>query len=183
MRPSFFAPPKNESDSSSSSEIPDWVSSLEEVHTDSTQRIALEHATFVWKHDTTNDAGASAEPVLPTVAPEPASTQRVFELSDITVEFPVGELSLITGPTGQRSQLFVAFLTADVSRTSGSGKTSMLMALLGEMNCVSGEIHLPKSLLAFGEDGLTDSTAFCAQKPWLEHASIKDNIVRPAPTF
>ncbi|KAL8286389.1 hypothetical protein RQP46_004406 [Phenoliferia psychrophenolica] len=54
-----------------------------------------------------------SEPLLPTsVSPDSAPTQRVFELKEVTVDFPIGELSLITGPTG-------------------SGKTSLLMALLG----------------------------------------------------
>lgn len=105
----------------SSSEIPDWVSSLERVDINESQRIALEDASFVWAHapveSSSNSPAAAATPdlVLPTTAPgstTPPQEQRVFELKNVSVDFPIGAMSLITGPTG-------------------SGKTSLLMALLG----------------------------------------------------
>lgn len=48
-----------------------------------------------------------------------------FTLFDLNITFPVGKLSIICGPTG-------------------SGKTSLLMALLGELDCLSGRVFLPR---------------------------------------
>ena len=36
------------------------------------------------------------------------------------------------------------------------------------MHCISGKVHINKHGHRF---------AFCAQNPWLEHATIKDNIL------
>ncbi|KAG9076565.1 hypothetical protein FRC06_009443, partial [Ceratobasidium sp. 370] len=51
--------------------------------------------------------------------------EHVFELKDIGVIFPEGVISLVCGPTG-------------------SGKSALLAALLGEMDLIKGEIFLPK---------------------------------------
>ncbi|KAF9999988.1 hypothetical protein BGZ79_006427 [Entomortierella chlamydospora] len=87
-----------------------------------------------------------------------------FILRDINVAFPVGELSIICGPTG-------------------SGKTSLLMAMLGEMDILSGVIFLPRrpldgSRVFDHETGLLkDGVAYVSQQAWLQNASIRDNIL------
>ncbi|KAG1750553.1 uncharacterized protein EDB91DRAFT_1108133 [Suillus paluster] len=81
-----------------------------------------------------------------------------FELKDISVRFPEGELSLITGPTA-------------------SGKTALLMALLGEMTTISGKLTISKNTSKIDENGLMHSISYAAQSPWLRHQSIKDNIL------
>ncbi|KAG0272986.1 hypothetical protein BGZ95_011219 [Linnemannia exigua] len=87
-----------------------------------------------------------------------------FILRNINVSFPVGELSIICGPTG-------------------SGKTSLLMAMLGEMDVLTGHIYLPRRPLDGGKDfdpasGLiNDGIAFVSQQAWLQNASIRDNIL------
>lgn len=54
---------------------------------------------------------------------------------------------------------------------------AVLSALLGEMQCASGEVHLPKSPLRVDPvTGLRNDVSFCAQQPWLQHQSIKDNM-------
>ncbi|KAF9026080.1 hypothetical protein BGZ52_007762 [Haplosporangium bisporale] len=73
-----------------------------------------------------------------------------FILRNISVNFPVGELSIVCGPTG-------------------SGKSSLLLAMLGEMDILSGQIHLPRRPL----DG--------SRQAWLQNASIKDNILFGSP--
>ncbi|KAF8522635.1 P-loop containing nucleoside triphosphate hydrolase protein, partial [Hysterangium stoloniferum] len=110
-----------------------------------------------------------AEPEVPawasslTAGPDKLNTQIGFEkasfewhgapgafrLDDIDVIFPIGKLTLIFGRTG-------------------SGKSAFLGALLGELNCMSGTVHLNKT---------NHRVAYCAQNPWLEHATIKDNIL------
>ena len=76
-----------------------------------------------------------------------------FALTGLNIEFPVGELSLIHGETG-------------------SGKSLMLAAILGEVDLLSGHIEVPS---------LTQPVAFVPQTPWLQNASIKDNILFGSP--
>ncbi|KAJ2921432.1 hypothetical protein H1R20_g15658, partial [Candolleomyces eurysporus] len=72
-----------------------------------------------------------------------------FQLGPLDVVFPQGKLSIISGATG-------------------SGKSALLESLLGEMHCISGNVIIDKS---------NHRVAYCAQSPWLEHATIKDNIL------
>ncbi|EPS34428.1 hypothetical protein PDE_09392 [Penicillium oxalicum 114-2] len=120
-------------------------------------RVGLEGATLTWG----------------TVNPRPEASSSstgtdAFRLIDVTVDFPVGRLSIIAGPTG-------------------SGKTSLLMALLGEMRLVEGRVHLPggvcnrAELPVDPETGLIDSVAYCAQEAWLVNATVKENIIFASP--
>ncbi|KNC96889.1 uncharacterized protein SPPG_07717 [Spizellomyces punctatus DAOM BR117] len=88
------------------------------------------------------------------------SMQKEFVLKDLEITFPVGGLSLVVG-------------------TTGCGKTSLVMALLGEMNRLAGEVYLPDS--RYGRlnpsTGLTNSVAYAAQQAWLMNATIRDNIL------
>jgi ABC-type multidrug transport system fused ATPase/permease subunit len=90
-----------------------------------------------------------------------------FRLMDLDIKFEIGKLNIIAGPTG-------------------SGKTSLLMALLGEMTLIKGKVFLPggysrEDVLPDPETGLTESVAYCAQQAWLVNANIKDNILFAAP--
>lgn len=115
-------------------------------------RIALEHATLSW--------GSK-----PTAGTKPDMTS--FRLIDIDINFIVGKLNVIAGPTG-------------------SGKTSLLMALLGEMSLIKGTVYIPggysrQQLRPDPETGLTESVAYCAQQAWLVNDTIKENIVFASP--
>ncbi|KAI9843481.1 MAG: hypothetical protein M1837_006327 [Sclerophora amabilis] len=86
-----------------------------------------------------------------------------FRLINLDVQFRVGQLNVIVGPTG-------------------SGKSSLLMALLGEMTLLSGTIYSPggrsrEDLTPDPETGLTESIAYCAQQAWLVNDTIKQNIL------
>ncbi|KAI7934963.1 hypothetical protein MJO29_016226 [Puccinia striiformis f. sp. tritici] len=80
---------------------------------------------------------------------ESRKTSETFTLGPIHLDLPIGKLVIITGPTG-------------------SGKSSFLCAILGEMDCVGGSVHVDKS------DG---KVAYASQTAWLESATIRDNIV------
>lgn len=81
-----------------------------------------------------------------------------FELKNINVHFPEGRLTVISGPTA-------------------SGKTGLLMALLGELTTLNGRITMPKNASNVDEYGLSHAISYAAQTPWLRHQSIKDNIL------
>ncbi|KAI1489072.1 ABC transporter type 1, transmembrane domain-containing protein [Biscogniauxia mediterranea] len=90
-----------------------------------------------------------------------------FRLLDLDVDFKIGKLNIIAGPTG-------------------SGKTSMLMALLGEMSLVKGKVYLPggrsrEDVRPDPATGLAETCAYVAQTAWLVNANIKDNILFAAP--
>ena len=113
--------------------------------------IGFKNANFVWGSKT-----AVAE-----------DGSMAFRLLDLDVDFKIGKLNVITGPTG-------------------CGKTSMLMALLGEMTIMSGRVYLPggrsrEDVRPDPETGLAETCAYVAQQAWLVNASIKDNILFSAP--
>ncbi|XP_071803247.1 ATP-binding cassette sub-family C member 9-like [Asterias amurensis] len=70
-------------------------------------------------------------------------------LADINVEIPAGKLTMVIGQVG-------------------SGKSSLLSAILGEMATLSGNVEINQ------EKG---QIAFAAQKPWLLNASLQENIL------
>lgn len=45
----------------------------------------------------------------------------------------------------------------------------------------SGKIFLPKDTSSVDEDGYYNAVSFCIQRPWLQHLSIRDNILFGAP--
>ncbi|KAK9481416.1 P-loop containing nucleoside triphosphate hydrolase protein [Lipomyces japonicus] len=92
------------------------------------------------------------------------TSNHEFKLENLNIEFKPGHLTVIFGSTG-------------------SGKTSLLMALLGEMKLHSGGVFIP-GVTAFGDEvdidpatGLSESVAYCAQQPWLLNDSVKNNIL------
>jgi len=71
-----------------------------------------------------------------------------FRLSALNIECTPGRLTVVSGPVG-------------------SGKTSFLLGLLGEMRLLEGQICLPRD----------QGVAYVSQTPWLQNATIKDNIL------
>ena len=184
-------------------DVPDWVSTLyknssnDSQQTKKTRKIddlpfGCDNATFTWARNKSNAAkeikpssasflsrvsaklrlgkkrnAAESQPLLDDAGTsEPASEDRdqdlnnpPFQLKNISLSFPRGKMTLIAGPTS-------------------SGKSSLLNALLGEMDLVSGTVHLPKDVMFRDpETGLSGAVAFCSQQPWLQQCSIKDNIL------
>lgn len=93
------------------------------------------------------------------------SVDDMFTLRELNLDFPNNALSIISGPTG-------------------SGKSLLLASILGEVELLSGYIQVPKST---GERFDSNATAanwiipsaisFVSQTPWIENATIKDNIL------
>ncbi|CAM0141904.1 hypothetical protein VKS41_004394 [Umbelopsis sp. WA50703] len=137
-------------------------------------RIALSNATVTWPSVAEN-AQKQVEPqsgVNSSASSTTAKNGEGFILKDIDIEFPNGELSIICGSTG-------------------SGKTLLMLSLLGETTILNGEAHCPRQPVAddLDEDGtiqaaipdkdwiLEHSVAYVSQTAWLQNATIRDNIV------
>ena len=87
-----------------------------------------------------------------------------FNLHDMNVEFPIGKLTVICGSTG-------------------SGKTSLILSLLGELKTLVGESYLPDPReFSMSEPDLLTGTvpsgvAYAAQSSWMLNATVRDNIL------
>ncbi|AAS51156.2 ACL072Cp [Eremothecium gossypii ATCC 10895] len=106
-------------------------------------RLAFENATIAWNDD-------------------PSS----FRLRNIDIEFMIGKLNVVIGPTG-------------------TGKSSLLLGLLGEMTLQEGKIYVPsldpREDLVIQADGLTNSIAYCSQSAWLLNDTARSNILFNSP--
>jgi ABC-type multidrug transport system fused ATPase/permease subunit len=132
--------------------------------------VALRSATITWPRDVAYGTSTG----LPSTAPSATNTPKssAFTLADLTIDFPKGKLSLISGPLG-------------------SGKSLLLLGLLGEADVLAGQVICPRSsAMAFDDYGVATGTtswilpgkvAFSSQIPFLLNASIRDNIIFGAP--
>lgn len=136
-----------------------WVSARRiQKHLDSAERvqttvpgdsISFEKATVSWPADDNDD------------------NDERFTLQDLNLDFPRGELSVISGRTG-------------------SGKSLLLASILGEAEILDGIVRVPVPPhmeerfddRAYNGNWIIESAiAYVAQVPWIENASIKDNIL------
>jgi ABC-type multidrug transport system fused ATPase/permease subunit len=90
-----------------------------------------------------------------------------FTLRDVNLEFPNSALSVISGPTG-------------------SGKSLLLAAILGEAEILAGYIQAPRAppleqrfdSKATAADWIIPAAiCFVSQTPWIENTTIKNNIL------
>ncbi|KAF8068784.1 P-loop containing nucleoside triphosphate hydrolase protein [Lyophyllum atratum] len=111
----------------------------------SANEIGLRAATFSWSNEESDALEA------------PTPSKRRFRLHiDEELLFQPGCINLIIGPTG-------------------SGKTSLLMALLGEMHFLPSG---PGSWFNFPRGG---GVAYAAQESWIMNTTIKENILFGTP--
>ncbi|XP_028809628.1 ATP-binding cassette sub-family C member 9 isoform X3 [Denticeps clupeoides] len=88
-------------------------------------------------------------------------------LSDINIRIPTGQLTMIVGQVG-------------------CGKSSLLLAMLGEMQSISGKVYwsrLPECEM-FHDGNISKnrySVAYAAQKSWLLNATVEENITFGSP--
>ncbi|KAF9644674.1 pleiotropic drug resistance ABC transporter [Thelephora ganbajun] len=135
-------------------EVPDWASSLKRKTTErkplpstSSQPPPLRRRSPGPLEDETT---VGFEKAIFTWNMVPRGRQHTpFKLGPLNLTFPTGRLSLVSGATG-------------------SGKTALLLSLLGEMACMEGKVLMDKR---------GGKVGYCAQTPWLEHATIRDNII------
>ncbi|KAI8895406.1 P-loop containing nucleoside triphosphate hydrolase protein [Globomyces pollinis-pini] len=90
-------------------------------------------------------ATSNAE-VITESGPNVPESDKVFHLRNINLEFPKKSKIAIVGPVG-------------------SGKSSLLSAIIGEMAKTDGTL------------GINGSLAYCSQQPWILTDSIRGNIV------
>ncbi|KAI4194394.1 MAG: hypothetical protein LQ350_007789 [Teloschistes chrysophthalmus] len=96
-----------------------------------------------------------------------AEEKKRFVLENVTLSFPHGEMSVVSGPTG-------------------SGKSLLLAAIVGEVERLTGTISLPQVPCRderFDHEATPGNwivgsmTALVAQSPWIEPTSIRENIL------
>lgn len=87
--------------------------------------------------------------------------QGTPQLKDLNLDFPVNQMSIVCGPTG-------------------SGKTTLIMSLLGETYCLSGQALLPRKKPTC-QGGAVSGIAYVAQTAWLQNCSIRENILYGLP--
>uniref|UniRef100_A0A8D0LCT4 ATP binding cassette subfamily C member 9 n=1 Tax=Sphenodon punctatus TaxID=8508 RepID=A0A8D0LCT4_SPHPU len=88
-------------------------------------------------------------------------------LSSIDIQIPTGQLTMIVGQVG-------------------CGKSSLLLAILGEMQALEGKVHWSNvketdPSLEASRSRNRYSVAYAAQKPWLLNATVEENITFGSP--
>ncbi|KAG0209533.1 hypothetical protein BGX33_005482 [Mortierella sp. NVP41] len=136
-----------------------WPNKEHDVETKETKK----KPSWVQRIKSTFSKKSSAADQEPVVA-EIAAPQERFKLKSITADFPVGQLSLVVGPTG-------------------SGKSALLLALLGELEKLEGNMYLPR--LDYPTSARSrrqhhtggSGIAYVSQTAWLQNTTIRDNIL------
>ncbi|KAJ5570856.1 hypothetical protein N7535_004516 [Penicillium sp. DV-2018c] len=131
------------------------LSSEKGSHTTDVDQISFENAAVTWPGGDTSDG------------PEPLTNEHHFVLTNLTLRIPPKSLSVITGKTG-------------------TGKSLLLASILGECDVVAGSIKVPRAppLDERYDDQATPNNwiidtavAYVAQNPWIENATVKQNIL------
>ncbi|KAI8811652.1 P-loop containing nucleoside triphosphate hydrolase protein [Cladochytrium replicatum] len=126
--------------------------------------VTIENGTFEWETAPPESESSKDEPApeieaakvkytgVPAAENErhssevSVSTVRPPALRSIEIEIPHGSLCAIVGPVG-------------------SGKSSLLSAMIGEMKRISGDVTF------------SSSVGYCSQQAWIVNASVRENIL------
>lgn len=135
----------------SSTRIEKYLSAPEITkNTNDAPNISFENASIAWPSDEDNEDG-----------------DERYVLRNINIAFPENELSVVSGKTG-------------------TGKSLLLASILGEVDVLDGKINVPSPPHTLSRHDhlanpanwiIPSAIAFVAQIPWIENASIKDNIL------
>lgn len=124
-----------------------------EWNMDMENAIEIEHGSFTWERVPSSaeesngkHLKARAEKQGAESADDSSEELEPFKLTDITVSIKRDELVAVIG-------------------TVGSGKTSLLAALAGDMRLTDGKIRLGAS------------RAYCPQYAWIQNTTVRNNIV------
>ena len=104
--------------------------------------VSFQNASIAWPSDEADSVDREEKPY---------TSPHRFTLEGLNLNFPVGELSVVFGKTG-------------------SGKSLLLAAIIGEVELLTGTIDAPSMTNGF-------PVAFVSQNPWLQNCTIKDNIL------
>lgn len=92
-----------------------------------------------------SDIGPSVAVSLHQLSVRPAPEAEIA-IQDISIDFEFGTLNVVTGPVG-------------------SGKTTMMRAILGELPYDNGSVTVSSTAMAY-----------CPQSPWIINASVRQSI-------
>ncbi|KAL4891206.1 P-loop containing nucleoside triphosphate hydrolase protein [Aspergillus ambiguus] len=140
----------------STDRIDKYLGTIEkQPHTTDVNQISFDDATVAWPAEERTEGGCEQD------------NDGRFKLRNLTLSFPPKALSVIAGKTG-------------------SGKSLLLASILGESDTLSGVVSVPHSPLpderydhrVAKENWILDSAvAYVSQNPWMENATIRDNIL------
>ncbi|KAJ3165062.1 hypothetical protein HDU88_004781 [Geranomyces variabilis] len=133
--------------------------SFEMAHLERSSSVKNSSGSEPSEHGNENDSGSSNTPTLQGENSEELQNHHALSekdgaapsshaLRNINLVVPKGSLTVIVG-------------------RCGSGKSSLLAALTGQMQCVTGKTYTAPNL----------RVACCTQQPWMQQCSIKDNIL------
>ncbi|KAH6893374.1 ABC transporter [Thelonectria olida] len=109
--------------------------------------VNIEDASFTWERTNSSANANTAEESSPRRSSSASTVAEPFQLRNINLKLGRGELVAVIG-------------------TVGSGKTSLLEALAGNMRKTHGQVTLA-----------CKSRAFCPQYAWIQNATVRENIV------
>lgn len=133
--------------------VAEIITDVRNIDPDLDAALRIDNATFIWdgsqpEDQSTEKPKSRAERTKAKkreASPKPVPPEQAYKLQDINITIPRGQLIAIVGAIG-------------------SGKSSLLQGMIGEMRRTSGTV-------VFG-----GSVSYCPQTAWIQNASIRSNI-------
>lgn len=143
-----------------------------EVATRNQPFFGFSHATLTWPSSAFGQRVGGHEE-SPLLQADEDTTASSFALTNLDIRFQLKGLNVVCGP-------------------SGSGKSSVLLALMGEMQREAGIVSVPHDHSSARNssthnsqdhvpDELFNSTAYCPHDPWIMNQTIRANILLGLP--